>query len=257
MAARLKVHRRTVRLDGTSFTVLSLRPGDGPRFATNSFHQAWHVLASPEDGRLFGRLLWAMAYQRRPNTVFVIDPGFLVPNPFDADPSSPIVLHNPDTGPFTRAQADDLRAALPWRTASEGTVTLQTHGLDERLAFDADDDAEPEPEDPAVWNPHQQRAWIERSNGLVIVAAPRWVLEGWAVHTQQLGRSMYQGNDYAELDWHVTKPYWGEGEVQVFERFAERVASAVEARERLFPGRGHAELRQDEREQVWNAPRGS
>jgi hypothetical protein len=197
-----------------------------------------------------------MSYQR-PGTIFVIDPRFMVPNPFDADPSAPIVLHNPDGGPLNRAQADDLRHALPWRKGPEGTVTLQTHGLDERLARHPDDALAwaADERNTAKWNPHQQRAWIERSHGLVIVAAPRPVLRGWAEFTQQLGGRMHEGSDYVGLDWNAMKPYWGEGEVQVFERFQHRVRSAQRARDRLFPGRSHAELLPEEREQVWEAPR--
>src|SRR5262245_31383624 len=49
----LKLHRRTLLLDGRAFTILAPRPAQPERLATNSFHQTWHVLADPFGGRFF------------------------------------------------------------------------------------------------------------------------------------------------------------------------------------------------------------
>ena len=40
---RMKVHRRTVRLDGPEHTVITLRPGSRARYSTNHYHGTWHV----------------------------------------------------------------------------------------------------------------------------------------------------------------------------------------------------------------------
>ncbi|GII58369.1 hypothetical protein Pth03_67580 [Planotetraspora thailandica] len=42
--------------------------------------------------RLLGRLLWGLAYQRRPGTLVVIGPQHLDSSPFDAEPADPIAL---------------------------------------------------------------------------------------------------------------------------------------------------------------------
>ena len=50
-------------------------------------------IAAPLSRRLFGgRLLWGLAYTRRPGTLVVLDLPFLDPNPFDAEPADPVVL---------------------------------------------------------------------------------------------------------------------------------------------------------------------
>jgi hypothetical protein len=240
----LKVHRRTLSLDRRSCTALALRPATEERFATNRYHQTWHVLSDVAGARLLGRLCWAMAHERRPGTFVVIDPRFLVPNPFDADPSSPIVIVNNDLGPFSRAMATALRHRLPFTTASEGTVVLRTPGLDEALAAGR----RPPPE----WNRHQQRRWIERVHGLVVLAAPPPVLREWAEQLCQVGERFYRGNDTMWLDRGVF-----DGEIQILQTFAARVTMARIARERLFPGRSHVELTEEEREQVWQPVAGS
>ena len=58
--------------------------------------------------------------------------------------------------------------------------------------------------------------------------------------------------DYVELDWSPGEGY--DGEVQILEDFTAQVTRATFARERLFPGRAHQELTEDERTQVWRAP---
>jgi hypothetical protein len=121
---------------------------------------------------------------------------------------------------------------------------LHTPGLDEALATGD----LPAPEH----NRHQQRRWIDRSHGLVVLAAPPPVLRSWAVQLSRLGERFYQGNDTMWLDRGAFN-----GEIQILEDFAARVATARAARERLFPGRSHAELTEEEREQVWQPAAGS
>ncbi len=239
-----KVHRRTVRLDGTPRTVLSPRPSCPYRFATNRFHETWHVISDPEGAEALSRWMWAMAYQRR-DALFVVDERFMVPNPFDADDSFPIVIVNSDVAGLDRAEEKDLQAAMPWRSPSEGTVTLQTGRLDDMLA-DPRGFNDRERTAEHRWNPHQQRRWIDRSHGLVVVAAPPPVLRVWAVELGDFGSNLQEGQNWVELDYPSKN-----GEVQVFSDFEARVARAVAARTALYPGRARGELSDLEREEVW------
>jgi hypothetical protein len=42
---RMKLHRHLARRDGRQHTVITPRPGTGPRFSTNRYHETWHVLS--------------------------------------------------------------------------------------------------------------------------------------------------------------------------------------------------------------------
>jgi hypothetical protein len=119
------VHRRAIPLDGHLYTVLSPRPSPTYKFATHRLHDTWQVVTDAAGARLLGRLFWAMAFQRRDRTIVVIDPGLMLPDPLDAQPSSPITILNSDLGPFSREAAGDLLCNLPFTTASAGTVVCQ------------------------------------------------------------------------------------------------------------------------------------
>lgn len=234
-----------MELDGRGYTVLSPRPSSRCRFATNRHHETWHVLTDEAGASLLGRLFWALGYQRRERTIIVIDTRFLVPNPFDADPSSPIAIVNNDLGSLRRAAVADLRAKIPFSASSDGTVVLQTQGLDVALY---DEEAYRRREERAGWrwNTHQQRRWIDRVNGMLVIAAPPPVLRGWGMSMSRPER--WPLGDAAYLDWPDRT-----GEVQVLDDFEGRVSGALAVRNHLFPGRGHEELSDDERRQVWVA----
>lgn len=249
----LKVHRGHVALDGREFTVLTLRASTACRFATNRYHETWHVLSDVSGARLLGRLCWALAFQRRPNSIITIDRPHLVPNPFDADPSSPIVIANTDLAPINRAVISQLKSFLDRKRRSDGTVRLSTAGLDRLLANDpATALLAEQRRSGAFWNEHQRRGWTDRVNGVVVMAAPAPTLQWWAVWLSGLGSHWYAGSDYSELCAGST-PRRGEGEVQVFQHFRTMVDTAIETRERLFPGTIGRELLEHERLAVWTA----
>jgi hypothetical protein len=242
--SRLKIHRRTLVLGGSKYAVLSPRPSVEARFATNRYHDTWHIVTDLSGAHVLARLCWAMAFQRRPRTLLVIDPPLLVPNPFDGDPPTPIVIVNNDLGPFDREAAASLRAALPFRSPSEGTVVLQTRGLDIALS---DPKEFEQREDQTQWrDAHQVRRWIDGSAGLMVMASPPPVLRKWGVDLSGLGSWSQPGSRWAELDYPQK-----EGEVQVLEHFAERVEKAVEIRNRLFPALSGERLTEDDRRQIW------
>jgi hypothetical protein len=150
-----------------------------------------------------------MAYQRHERTVTLIDSPFLVPNPFDADTSSPIVMVNSDLGSLSRAVLADLHSQLPLATPSNGTVVLQTRGLDQALG------------DPAAFgqradqvarqNEDHKERWIDRDSGLWVLTAPPRVLRAWGVELS--------GPDGQGV---------GGGEVQVLRGFDDHVARSIE-----------------------------
>jgi hypothetical protein len=206
---RLKVHRRSVRLDGRAYTVLSPRPSVSSKFATRRDGATCQILTDAVGAQLLARLCWAMAYQRHERTVTVIDSHFLVSNPFDADTSSPIVIVNSALGSLSGAALADLHSQLPLATPSNGTVVLQTRGLDQALG------------DPAAFGQradqvarrsesHKER-WIDGDSGLWVLTAPPPVLRAWGVELS--------GPDGKGV---------GEGEVQVLRGFDDQVARSIE-----------------------------
>jgi hypothetical protein len=241
----LKVHRRTLRLDGLDYTILTPRPSSEARFATNRFHETWHVLSDAQGARLFARLCWAMAFQRRSNTVMVIDAPLVVPNPFDADPSSPIAIVNSDLGPFGRGAAAALCSSLPFRLASSGTVALQTRGLDVALE---DPEAFARRDDQAHWHTHRTRRWFDGSAGLLMLSAPSAVLKTWGVEVSELGTRSSEGSSWSYLDYPDK-----EGEVQVLDNFSSHVERAITARSHLFPGREQEQLPVEDKRRIWSS----
>lgn len=177
-STRLKVHRHAVVLAGREATVLRLRPSGNERFATNYFHDTWHVLSDPDGARLLGQLCWALSYQRQPGTIVVLHEPELVRNPFDAGPSNTVVVYNSMLAPFKADMATALRAILRRRRVSDGTVVMRTPGLAAALA---DPTAFWQLEEQAYWRTRQQRSrtWIDRINGCLVLAAPPAALRAW------------------------------------------------------------------------------
>jgi hypothetical protein len=247
-AERLKVHRRSLRLGELEYTILSPRPNVGVRFATNRFHDMWHVVSDIAGARLLARLFWAMAFQQRPRTIVLIDKPLLIPNPFDGDPSAPIIIGNNDLGPLGREIVNALRAKLPLGMPSMGTVILQTRGLDAALH---DQDAFRRRDDQASWrDQHRQRRWIDGSDGPLVMAAPPPVLRQWGVELSNLGQPLHHGLDWSYLDYPEKS-----GEVHVIDDLTTQVETAVALRRRLFPEKGEVPLTLEERIRVWTLRR--
>lgn len=251
---QIKLHKRTVVLDRTPRTVLSPRPSDGHRWATNRHHDEWHVLSDHEGGRRLGRLLWIMADQQ-PGTLLVVDPGCLVTNPFDADPSMPIVVMNRALGPASARALDDLSKALPFRSPSEGTVKVRTRGLDDLLArlraWRPGNGPYPK---EAEWWRNEGRGRIDASHGLLLMTGSPDVLRAWARDCLGLDREGDErAEDYAELDAHRDSSGVERGEVQTFLEFALYCEQARVVRHELFPTARNRALTDDERRQVWEA----
>jgi hypothetical protein len=182
---KLKLHRRIVELDGERFTILSLRPDTTARFATTEFHETWHILCDADGAELLGRLAWAMAFQSRQHTVLLIDIPLIAKDPVGDSPPSPILIVNSDLGTPTPAGIEALAAMLPLTTPSEGSVRLVTAGFDRALADLEAFWSQSRKDDPA-FSSRQHARWVERVNGVVVLAAPSPVLRQWGVNVAQL-----------------------------------------------------------------------
>ncbi|MEM9135442.1 MAG: hypothetical protein AAGA59_05020 [Actinomycetota bacterium] len=244
MTRQPKLSRFTATLDGSSYVVLLSRPSSPSRFATNNYHDTWHIMSDGAGAAYLARVLWWLSYHRAENSVVVIDEPLLVPNPFDADPSSPIALFNADTTHLGRRATDGLRTVLRRKPRSEGTVRLSTAGLSRIL------DGGPVDALADRWDVAPQRFYLaDRINGVVRLAARPDLLRAWAVLLADLGSWLRNGTTFCYL-----RPTEGfdrpEGEVQIFEWFDEMVGDARRARERLFPGLGHQELDDVRRQRI-------
>jgi hypothetical protein len=242
---KIVVHRRTLRLDRNQWTALSLRPSEQTRFANNHFHETWHLLSDLAGAHLLGRICWAMSFQRVERTVFVLGQSHLVPNPFDAERSCPVVIVNSDLGTPTHDARIALKRHLPLRGSSEGRVTLSSTGLDRLDSHSSLVDEQRRSGERYVSG--RQRRWINRVDGILVLSAPAPVLREWGVTLVLLGDRLHYGMDYTELDWPGNN-----GEVQIFNDFQQRVSRAIVARESLFPGRAHSELNREERQQIYD-----
>ena len=247
------MHRRAVQLEGRSITVLSPRPSDRVRFATNRFHQTWHVLSDIGGGRYFGRLCWAMAYNRKPGTIVVINKPQLTSSPFDGDPSLPILIADRSSGVPKPAGLAALRKQLAKPVSPDGTVKLQTHGLD-RYADGQRDFMEDRRNQQHFWKP--ANGWIKHSRGFIVLTAPPPVLRQWGYELTTLGDPLYSGQDHRYLEFsrkQRVEQFWPEGEVQVFAQFHRMVSEARQERRRLFPNRDHELLKPEERALIYQA----
>jgi hypothetical protein len=241
----MKLHRHTLGLAGRPYTVVTLRPGTDARFSTNFFHGTWHILSDWRGARLLGRLLWGLAYQRRPGTLVLIDAPFLDLNPFDAEPANPIALvPNPITTLTARATRD-LRRRLPL-TAADGTVRWLTHGLDLALRrYRAIIDRPPGIQRPPSipWRGFGER--VERVGGIITVTASPRSLKAAALTAAMLGPCAHHGMDYAEVDWP-------NGEIQVFNDYRQRVSVARVARREVLAALGEPLDREMLNSLIWD-----
>ena len=242
--SRLKLHLRVLAVGGHTYRVLSLRPGARVRFSTNFFHHTWHVVTDPRGSRLFARLLWGLAYERHPGTVLVIGGGHLLPTPFEAERSDPILLA---PAGFTRLDASAFRL-LKRRLRQPGppgkTVRWRTFGLDRalrnaaekpvpHLAPQGEDDWPQWRSEEHVW----QRERMVRLGGFICYTAPPPVLrlQALRVHAMGVGRDTNPcGMDYHYLAERTAERAYADGEVQIFADYFDRVAAAVQARGELL-----------------------
>ncbi|WP_424641911.1 hypothetical protein [Embleya sp. AB8] len=213
-------------LDGRPYTLITLRPSVEVRFAVNHFHDTWHVLSDRAGARLFGRLLWGLAYDRHENTLVVIDRRFLDPTPFEAEPSVPIVLFAGERTPFGGRAARELRRVLPTLGRPHGTVRRHTHGLDAALA-DLD----------AWWAEHPLPPWDRKRERHFERQRRHTVRDGLLVLPGSTDELLRNAVLIANLKVSVSTPmayeFLHHYEFQVFHDYRRRVSAAVTARREI------------------------
>ncbi|WP_371501192.1 hypothetical protein OG871_30385 [Kitasatospora sp. NBC_00374] len=233
-----------MRLDGRPYTVLGLRPGTAAGFATNHYHQTWHILSDRHGAQVLARLLWGLSYERHPGTLIVVDRPFLDPTPFEGEASDPIVLVPRDLTPLGERAARALRRALPLGSPPDGTVRWRTTGLDRALA-------DPDGWREAVRGEHRRggdfRSLVTRRGGLIVVSAAPWELRAWAVESARLGERGPYESDHMFLGDGCFAP----GEVQTFRRYRAMVSSAVVARREVLAEDTSGRPPQAVHERIW------
>nr|WP_245367182.1 hypothetical protein [Nocardia goodfellowii] len=233
-------------LDGRVYTVLTLRPGSDFRFATNRFHQTWHVLSDWRGARVLARLLWGLSYQRRPGTLVVIDPAHLDPNPFDAAPSDPIVLVPSELTVLTQAAATALRRRLPLRDKSQGTVRFQTFGLRPRVAKVHAWRSRPEARNAYHWPLPTGYTRIERVGGMLAIFGSPSRMRDWASDLATLGDHVHYDMDYLYLDERA------DGEVQIFRQYRREVNIARQARAEVLSSSSGGGAALGQEPEIWS-----
>jgi hypothetical protein len=237
-----KLHLRLEPVGRRTYRVASLRPGCGVTFATNHYHDTWHVLSDPAGAALLARLLWGLAFQKRPGTLVCIHGAHLRPTPFDADRSDPIVLVPTALTPVVAADLVALRDRLR-RPAREGwRIGWPAFGLDRELDEEAraEGAGERSPRRPPY---DEYLIDVRRVGGCVVIAGPQGALRATARFVHYLAeRRTHDGSNYMYLGaWQGAPP----GEVQVFDRYRAMLSEAAEARRRTLAA-GDAPAAHDE-----------
>lgn len=228
----VKLHRRTLVLDGRTYTVLGLRPANRERFAVNHFHDTWHVVSDRAGALLLAKLMWALSYERSPGTLVLIDRPFLDPNPFDAEKSPPIVLTPHKLTVFDAGTARELRRKLPLSAPSEGTVRYRAPGL-AAAAEDPDAWLAARPPRPYHWANHRYtRPTVDVRSGVLHVGGSADELREWAVRLTRTNPYVVMPHTSGGMDYdHLGDDY--SLEVQVFADYRLRVSAARQARAQL------------------------
>ncbi len=237
---RVKLNMRIIRIGGYTYRILTLRPATKVAFSTNFFHQTWHIVSSQGGARLLARLFWGLSYARVPGTVIMIHGEHILPTPFEAERSDPVLLA-PDG--LTRLNEDDLRilrGRLARLEPPTGTVRLHTFGLDRALREAQDAPRQAEHEGEWLQRKANRRVWrqerMRRLGGFICYSAPSAVMRLQALRINSL--RVQTGKGVCEMDYQYiaeasSRDSWVDGEVQIFVDYKQRVRAAVEARMEL------------------------
>jgi hypothetical protein len=221
----LKVHLREVNVGSYTYRVITLRPSTTARFSTNYYHDTWHLLSDGEGALVLSRLLWGLAFQRLPGTVVLIDSAHLLPTPFEADPSQPILLMPAELTAFDPKQLRALHKQL--HKPGQGR-TIRWHTFEMPLAL-----AEERHASTCVHTErrHEQTlARVSQAAGFICLTLPRSQLREEACSIARLANA--RNTNYVQLAHGRLPLYWPEGEVQIFRHFRSMVSTAIGARAR-------------------------
>jgi hypothetical protein len=243
--SRLKVHLNVLPLAGRTYRIVTLRSSTRVAFSTNYYHDTWHLLSDMAGSQLLARLLWGLSYQRQPGTMVLIHGRHLLPTPFEAERSDPFLLipsHLTAIDPHAfRMLKDNLTHV---RRPSQ-TIRWLTFGLDAALKGWQQNGQHPRQErewDRLRHKDHGQ-LWrqerIGRCGGFIFYVAPPPILRQQALILH--GLRVNHGSYLTEMNYHFlaetsSRISWcGDGEVQIFVDYRERVSSAAQARREILP----------------------
>lgn len=234
LTTRLRLHRREWRHAGRAYQVITLRPTDPVRYAVRVEHHYTVVSSDLTGARLLGRLLWGLAYQRRPDTLLVLEPGRMVPDPEDGRPSPPVVFSVAARTVLTPAVARGLRAAHLWRSRPTGAVTWNTAGFPVAVAdlqrrHDARQTGVPLPDG---YVPTWPTAHLHVDASVVTLSAVPGLLRQWATTIGQAGGWWYGDESCTEPDCVIGF------DVHAVRHFDRRVSAARRARAEVLAAPG-------------------
>jgi hypothetical protein len=239
--SRLKMHLRLLTIDGYTYRIVTLRPGTEIVFSTNYFHQTWHIVTSKRGSQLLARLLWGISYVRHPGTLCLIHGNHLAPTPFEAERSDPFIIIPAGLTPLDPCAFRILKSRLPRLGPPTKTIRWQTFGLDVALQSRHDSHSPTAIETRQLRWKTNHDLWkqerMDRLGGFICYSAPAPILREQAlmIHRLRAGKANYS----SEMDYHFlaessSKDSWfGDGEVQIFADYMDRVGAAQEARQAL------------------------
>lgn len=243
--SRLKVHLRLLAVRGYTYRLITLRPETKIAFSTNFYHQTWHLVSSQRGARLLARLLWGLSFQRRPGTLVLVHGEHLLPTPFEAERSDPFLLVPAGLTRLDGATLRVLKQPLPRLGPPTRTIRWQTFGLDVALKQGSEygSDRGTVAHAEGYWGGEERGLWQQeqmlRRGGFLCYSAPPPVLRQQALRIHAL--RVRQGDDACAMDYHFLaqsssrRSWWGDGEVQIFADYMDRVTAAAEARQELLP----------------------
>jgi hypothetical protein len=231
----LKVNLRTVTSARGNYDVLTLRVGMHVRFASNFYHDTWHILAGCVGASTLARLMWALSFDRRSNVVMFIDGDHIVTNPFDGMRAMPIAICNGDQTFVDDKVIESIKTMRASKRASDKTVGLLTHGflVAEQQTAEAKQHWRSDPITFRSADKLWQREFIRVCNGVLVYGSPALVLRNRAVSIATMAHSLW-GSMVTSVGGRSTylsladrrgqlRP---DGEVQVFSQFEDMVAAA-------------------------------
>lgn len=224
MTRRIRLHRREWRHDGRTYQVIALRAGDPVRYAALVDEYGVLVTSDLAGTRLLGRLLWGLSYQRRPDTLLVLDPVHLVPNPQDGRPSPVLVFGVAGRTVLRPAAARRLAARRWWRSRPTSTVTWNTASFPAAMAEMHSWEDDRRAGRRFFGGPPPPDAILRASSTLVTVLADPQLLRGWSTSIGGAGSYWSHGESCTEPDWQTGF------DVHAVRHFHRRVSAARRAR---------------------------
>jgi hypothetical protein len=184
---------------------------------------------------LLARLFWGLAFQRQPGTLLLVHGDHLLPTPFEAEGSDPFLIVPTGITGVDAARLRILKSRLSHLGPPSTTTRWLTFGLDAALGQNKDETIElRRPEHKHLW---QQERMLRRG-GFIVYQAPPAILRWQALRIHAL--QVRPGDGLNAMDYHFLAESsskdsrFGDGEVQIFADYRDRVAAAMEARNELI-----------------------